>query len=108
MVLYGLDADLIMLSIFHIEYQKNIYICREAPEFMKRYETNELLFMDVELLCGSINSEMSCKYMNKYRLNDYVFMCFMLGNDFLPHFPALNIRTHGITTLIDLYNNLMS
>ena len=105
MVLYGLDADLIMLSIFHIEYQKNIYICREAPEFMKRYETNELLFMDVELLCGSINSEMSCKYMNKYRLNDYVFMCFMLGNDFLPHFPALNIRTHGITTLIDLYNN---
>ena len=35
MVLYGLDADLIMLSIFHIEYQNNIFISREAPEFMK-------------------------------------------------------------------------
>ena len=105
MVLYGLDADLIMLSIFHIEYQNNIFISREAPEFMKKYETNELLFMDIRLLCNAINSEMSCKYMNKYRLNDYVFMCFLLGNDFLPHFPSLNIRTHGIMTLLQIYNN---
>ncbi len=29
----------------------------------------------------------------------------MLGNDFMPHFPSLNIRTDGIDRLIDAYQN---
>ena len=31
-------------------------------------------------------------------------MCFMLGNDFMPHFPALNIRLNAIDKLIKVYN----
>jgi 5'-3' exonuclease len=50
---------------------------------------------------------MYCKYTNENRIHDYVFMCFFLGNDFLPHFPALNIRTSGIQILIDTYRNLL-
>ena len=34
---------------------------------------------------------------------DYIFLCFFLGNDFLPHFPALNIRTGGTDKLINAY-----
>merc|ERR1711871_1031352 len=54
---YGLDADLIMLSIFHVKYQKNIYIFREAPAFMTGSEDDELYILNIKLLCESIHSE---------------------------------------------------
>ena len=46
---------------------------------------------------------MSCSSMSERRVYDYVFMCYLLGNDFLPHFPSLNIRTHGMGVLLDVY-----
>ena len=107
---YGLDADLIMLSIFHLKYSKNIYVFRETPEFFKNMipaeaASNEPHFLDIRQLSVSILCEMNCKFSDQHRINDYVFLCFFLGNDFLPHFPAMNIRTHGITALLDIYRN---
>ena len=108
---YGLDSDLIMLSIFHLEFSKNIYIFREAPEFLKNSipidsrgdNDNEPHFLDIRLLATSILSNMNCEHSHADRIDDYVFLCFLLGNDFLPHFPAMNIRTHGIDVLLDMY-----
>jgi 5'-3' exonuclease len=108
---YGLDSDLIMLSIFHKEYFNNIYIFREAPEFLKssipivfdKNRVNEPFLVDVDYLIKSILAEMDCNAYDPHRIYDYVFLCFFLGNDFLPHFPAMNIRTHGITILLELY-----
>lgn len=110
MAIYGLDADLIMLSLLHLKYSNNIFVFREAPEFLKNSlpitdKTDELHFLDIRLLSTSILSVMNCKHYNFQRIYDYVFLCLLLGNDFLPHFPALNIRTHGIQTLIDIYYN---
>jgi len=107
---YGLDADLIMLSLFHCRYANNIYVFREAPEFLKssiplkvQSNVSNLYFLDIQLLSSGILSEMDCKHFDKQRIYDYLFLCFLLGNDFLPHFPALNIRTHGIQCLLDSY-----
>ena len=33
----------------------------------------------------------------------YIALMSLMGNDFLPHFPALNIRTNGIYHLIEIY-----
>jgi 5'-3' exonuclease len=113
---YGLDSDLIMLSIFHLKYCTDLFIFREAPEFLKsslpvscNSNDNEPHFLDIQHLSSCINSEMACKYnlADCRRTVDYIFMCFLLGNDFLPHFPAMNIRTHGITALLDIYRKVI-
>jgi len=109
---YGLDSDLIMLSIFHLQYVKNIYVFREVPEFKSilpadhKFEPNERLFLDISILYGGIFEEMGSS--NKEQcVYDYVFMCFLLGNDFLPHFPCLNIRTNGIRNLMAAYKEII-
>ena len=104
---YGLDSDLIMLSIFHRQYVNSIFVFREAPEFKslvsqdKLRDPTEKLFLDIGLLSQSIFNEMGTD--KSKSVNDYIFLCFFLGNDFLPHFPAFNIRTHGIQILMDTY-----
>jgi 5'-3' exonuclease len=39
----------------------------------------------------------------KNRIYDYIFLCFFLGNDFMPHFPAVNIRTGGVDKMLNAY-----
>tara|TARA_B100001057_G_scaffold501215_1_gene622087 strand:- start:3636 stop:5171 length:1536 start_codon:yes stop_codon:yes gene_type:complete len=113
-LIYGLDADLIMLSLCNSNFCKNIYIYRETPEFIKsidyNFNPNELYCLDIKELSNSIIYEMTNKrptFSSKNILYDYIFICFLLGNDFLPHFPSLNIRTHGINILMSAYYNTL-
>tara|TARA_B100000886_G_scaffold337931_1_gene299708 strand:+ start:219 stop:1778 length:1560 start_codon:yes stop_codon:yes gene_type:complete len=108
-IIYGLDADLIMLTINHLKYSKNMYLFRETPEFIKTIDKNlkpnELYIIDIYELANTITQEMNMNFGNDNinKLHDYIFITFMLGNDFIPHFPAINIRTNGIDYLMDAY-----
>ena len=111
-VIYGLDADLIMLSINHLPVNKDIFLFRETPEFIKSIdnslEPNETYLMDIPLLANIITLDMNngvelTTVQQQNRIYDYIFLCFFLGNDFMPHFPALNIRTGGIDKLLGAY-----
>jgi 5'-3' exoribonuclease 1 len=111
-VIYGLDADLIMLSINHLPISNKIYLFRETPHFIKSINSelnpNENYIMDIPELARIIiddmnNHEPLNTEQQKNRIYDYIFMCFFLGNDFMPHFPSINIRTGGVDKMINAY-----
>lgn len=124
-VVYGLDSDLIMLSLFHFnQYKcKNIYTFREKMlehkhnNNIKKHNNNnartqqiEYTFLNIGMLSATIMKEMNfgggigaIEANGRTVIYDYLFLCFFLGNDFLPHFPALNIRTEGMKRLMATY-----
>jgi len=114
-VIYGLDADLIMLSINHLPICNNIYLFRETPHFIQsinsELEPDANYFLDIPELTQTIIQYLSnINVANDIHVKtdlakvyDYIFLCFFLGNDFMPHFPALNIRTGGIDKMLNAY-----
>lgn len=113
-IIYGLDADLIMLSINHLPISPNIYLFRETPHFIqninKDLQPNENYMLDIPELSKIITLNMNNNIelntlQQKNRIYDYIFLCFFLGNDFMPHFPSINIRTGGIDKMLEAYKS---
>lgn len=119
-VIYGLDADLIFLSMSAMTMNnKNIFLLREKSIFDKKEENDnnierEMTFVSIKETKNAYNNKM-CQLMNKYNIknitfdfsNDLIFICFLLGNDFLPHFPSIDIHSGGLDELIDSYLNVL-
>lgn len=104
---YGMDADLIMLALLHLPYIKptgNIRVFREYENRTLPNNPVETVFLNSRVLANCLVQEIGIGLSMETTVNDYIFLCFFLGNDFMPHFPSMNIRTHGIMKMIEIYN----
>ena len=111
-VIYGLDADLIMLSLI-VSGSNSIYLLRERTEYNFEGLSDEVkyLYMDISKLKILILNEIKMNDIEIHIsdneiINDYIFLCFMLGNDFIKNIISLNIRYNGLDELLKTYKNL--
>jgi 5'-3' exonuclease len=106
-IVYGLDADLIMLSLIHLNFTENIYLYRETRHFsyIKGIDPQMDYLFNMDEMGNQIHEIINCSSKKK-SIDDYCFLCFLCGNDFLPHFPSINIRNNGVPYLIEVYKKL--
>ena len=103
--IHGLDADLIMLSLG--THLPNFYILREDL-----YDHSNAFFL---INVGEVHDKLAdlikwqsntFEYNNENAVNDFIFLCFMVGNDFLPHIPSIEIIESGIELILEVYKEV--
>ena len=119
-VIYGLDADLLFLSL--AAEKKNIYLMRETSqmEIDGSHFAEGFSYLSIDILNELIRNEMISRlpstqmWCQQSLANDFVFLCYFCGNDFLPNIPSLSIKPpnkkipNGIETIIDTYAEVLS
>lgn len=116
-VIYGLDADLIMLSLTCDK--EKMYLMRESTQFSNgrckhHQQTIGYKYVNIDVLRNFVGSYLYNDSNQASQVNphlamyDYVFICFILGNDFLPHFIAIDIKHDGLNIVCDTYRRLHS
>lgn len=123
-VIYGLDADLIFLAMSAYSDINNIYLLREYDHIKSvnkqiTEEVNErLCYLSIKNVIDTYNEYI----INKLKENedildinfdekfdfsqDFIIICFLIGNDFIPNIPSINIRNYGIEYITDAYCNM--
>ena len=118
--MYGQDADLIMLGL--VSHEPHFTLLREIVDFNGGFSRNDNALKEVkkftkqadfQLLHLSILREYlqlefahgldAASYDLERIIDDFVFMTFLVGNDFLPHMPSLDIGDGAFTLLFDTW-----
>ena len=113
-IIYGLDADLLYLAL--ASEASNMYLLREVTEFQKIKSDDDFCFVSIDSMKECIYEDMteSLSDLNNLEIykdrfiQDYIFMGFLLGNDFLPCLPSVNLTVHkknlsGLEILLRCY-----
>ena len=96
----GLDADLIMLAMgTHVP---NFYILREDL-----YTNNAYFCIKIANVVSDLTEIMRWEskkhaFNPEWAINDFIFLCFIVGNDFLPHIPSIEIIQNGIELILEV------
>lgn len=100
-IIFGLDADLILLSMLYSKLQsKSVWLMREKSEFQDAGANCKYMYLDINRLVDELDT--------KEHLLDYVVGMSLLGNDFLPHGITLKIKDNGHERLVSELNRLHS
>jgi 5'-3' exoribonuclease 1 len=101
--IHGMDADLIMLALG--THLPNFYILREDQRGTTTHCIN--IGQMRERLADMMEWKSDeFKFSRKAVIDDFIFLCFMVGNDFLPHIPSLEIIEDGIEVILEVYSHV--
>lgn len=108
-VLYGPDADLIMLSLEMPV--KKIFLLREETQFIndKSIWTGNYNILDIGQLRKQLALSLSPSSESIYDpIDDFVLFCFFVGNDFVPRIEMFPIISSGIDFMVESYKHIIS
>ena len=101
-VIYGLDADLLFLSL-SIGYEYDVYVMREKQIFAGKEvdldENPEYNYVEVKQLHMLI-------YNLSVSTEDFIILCYLIGNDFLPNILTLDVKKGGLDKIFRAWNNV--
>lgn len=105
-VIYGLDADLVMLGL--VSGINDLYLLRERTAYNIEDTESPYIYLSIPELRLHILKDIGIisRLDADTVIYDYIFMCFLLGNDFINHCPSLSLRYGGLETLLATYKLL--
>jgi 5'-3' exoribonuclease 1 len=109
--IYGLDADLIMLSLINSR-SDNIVLIRDNTFNTKLQDADRTFtYLNIkklkEYVCKDLRLNIDKDITNENLIYDYVFLCFLLGNDFLENVPSLLIKEGGVNVIVKYYTLIL-
>ena len=96
---------------FHLKWDRE-EVLRDVDK--NNNEASESNSSELDLESTPLQSEVSKlepkktieKFSQNNAIDDFIFMCFLVGNDFVPNIPTLAILDGGIESMIDVYQNV--